>query len=136
MNYIFLLISLGVVSTIIFEISSSSGIVTAQRQVLVKPNESPTAPYDKISNTISTGGDASNLIFSSSSSQDLNNIDKSGFLLTSIVANNSGNNINNTHSAFPDDTLKNSLQQSPNNNIRCNPLNYDPSICHLGPTIP
>jgi len=132
MNYIFLLLTLGVATVIIFGISSSSGEARSQQEVGVKPNESPATDYNKIS-TKSTGIDASNLIYSS---QNLD-MDKSRFLLTSMNANNSGNNTNNTSSALPDDPLKYSLQQSPNNNnIGCNPLNYDPSICHLGPTIP
>ena len=131
MNYIFLLLTLGVATIIIFGISSSSREARSQHEVGVKPNESPAVDYDKIS-TKSTGSDASNLIHSS---QNLD-MDKSRSLLTSMITNNSNNNTNNTSSALPDDPLKNSLQQTPNNNIGCNPLNYDPSICHLGPTIP
>jgi hypothetical protein len=132
MNNIFLLIILGVATVIIFGTSDSNGLVHSQQKVVVKPNEIP-AFYDKISSIITI--ESSKFVYGSQNMD----MDKSGFLFTSLNANNSGNNTNNTGTALPDEPSKNPLQQFPNNNnkgIRCNPLNYDPSICHLGPTIP
>jgi glyoxylase-like metal-dependent hydrolase (beta-lactamase superfamily II) len=89
MNFIILLLTIGIVSTIIFGIS----IGETRAQELTNPNKGPTL------NQVSTmsASDPSKLIYSS---QYLD-VDKFTSLLMAKVANDSGNNANNTSSVLP-----------------------------------
>ncbi len=89
MNYIFLLIIIGVVTIIMFGIS----IGETKAQELINPNKVST--LNQIS-TVNTGG-FGNVIYSS---QDLD-IDKFTSLLMAKAASESSNNTNNTGSALP-----------------------------------
>src|SRR6476659_10761659 len=89
-NYIFLLIIIGVLTTIVF--ATNSGETNAQE--LINPNKVSTLNQVSTANIV---GDPSNLIYSS---QDLD-IDKFTSLLMSKAAAESSNNANNTSSALP-----------------------------------
>src|SRR3954463_12483747 len=90
MNYIFLLIIVGVVTIIVFGIS----IGETKAQGLVNPNK--ISALNQIS-TVNTGGGSGNLIYSS---KDLD-MDKFTSLLMAEAAAKSRNNTNNTSSALP-----------------------------------
>ena len=85
MNYFFLLITIGVVTIIMF----GNSIGETKAQELINPNKVPT--LNQIS-AVNTGNDSGNLIYSS---QDLD-IDKFTSLLMAQAATGSSNNTNNT----------------------------------------
>src|SRR4051812_152169 len=90
MNYIFLLIIIGLSTTIVF----ATSIGETKAQELINPNK--ISALNQIS-TVNTGGGSGNLIYSA---QDLD-MDKFTSLLMSKAAAESSNNANNTGSVLP-----------------------------------